>query len=384
MGSTGSKRVSSPESPTGGKRKVVRVWLLGGFRVSVDSRTILQDAWRLRKAAALVKLLALAPGHRMHREQAMEVLWPEASRRAASNSLRSTLHAARKLLNPDAGSSYLASEGESLVLCPEGDLWVDVDAFEQAAARARGVKEVATYGAALDLYEGDLLPEDRYEEWTVGRREELRRLYLALLVELAGLHEERDEHGLAIEVLRKATAKEPTLEEVHVDLMHLHAFSGRPERALAQYERLRDVLSRGLGTRPAASSRRLRDEIAAGSLPMTPPVGPSQEQEERIGVGKHNLPASRTTFVGREREMVDVKRILVMTRLLTLTGAGRSGKTRLALEVARDLVGAYPDGVWLVELAPLTEEDLVAQEVARALGCKSVLTNRLPMHWWTP
>src|SRR5829696_5005823 len=351
-----------------GRSEAVRVRLLGGFRVSVGPRAITQDAWRLRKAAALVKLLALASGHRLHREQAMDLLWPDANRRASSNSLRSILHAARKILDPTMGSRYLASEDETLVLCPEGDLWVDVDAFEEAAATARRAKEPATYRVAIDLYGGDLLPEDRYEEWTEGRRNELRQLYLALLVELAGLYEERREHDLAIEVLLKVTAEEPTSEEAHVALMRLHALLGRPERALAQYERLRDVLSRGLGTRPAGSSRRLRDEIAAGSFPLTPPVGPSQEHEERTGVGKHNLPASRTTFVGREREMVEVKRMLAMTWLLTLTGAGGSGKTRLALEVARDLVGAYPDGVWLVELAPLTEGGLVAQEVARALG----------------
>jgi DNA-binding SARP family transcriptional activator len=120
MGSSGSKRLSSPE--TGGKRNVVRVWLLGGFRVSVGSATIPQDAWRLRKAAALVKLLALAPGHRKHREQAMDLLWPDSGRKAASNSLRTTLHTARKVLDPAMGSRYLASEDESLVLCPEGDL----------------------------------------------------------------------------------------------------------------------------------------------------------------------------------------------------------------------------------------------------------------------
>jgi predicted ATPase/DNA-binding SARP family transcriptional activator/DNA-binding CsgD family transcriptional regulator len=368
MGSSGRERERRSEVARGEKRETVRVWLLGGFRVSVGSGTIPQDAWRLRKAATLVKLLALTPGHRLHREQAMDLLWPDSGRKTASNSLRNTLHTARKIFDPAMGSRYLASEDESLVLCPKGDLWVDVDAFEEAAATARGAKEPAAYRAALDLYEGDLLPEDRYEQWTEGRREELRQLYLALLVELAGLQEDRDELGLAIETLRKATSKEPILEEAHVSLMRLHALLGRPERALAQYERLRDVLSRGLGTRPAGSSRRLRDEIAAGSFPMTPPVGPSQEHEERTGVGKHNLPASRITFVGREREMVEVKRMLAMTRLLTLTGAGGSGKTRLALEVARDLVGAYPDGVWLVELAPLTEGGLVTQEVARALG----------------
>src|SRR5918994_4963126 len=82
---------------------------------------------------------------------------------------------------------------------------------------------------------------------------------------------------------------------------------------------------------------------------------------------RNNLPAARSSFVGREREMAEVERGLASTRLLTLTGAGGSGKTRLALEAACDLVGAYTDGVWLVELAPLSEGALVPKEVAEAL-----------------
>src|SRR5215218_115073 len=81
------KGMDSPGSNLARPSEAIRVWLLGGFRVSVGSRPIAQDAWRLRKAAALVKLLALAPGHRMHREHAMDLLWPEANRRAASNNL---------------------------------------------------------------------------------------------------------------------------------------------------------------------------------------------------------------------------------------------------------------------------------------------------------
>src|SRR5918995_3373716 len=82
----------------------------------------------------------------------------------------------------------------------------------------------------------------------------------------------------------------------------------------------------------------------------------------------HNLPAPRSSFVGRERETEEVKSELATTRLLTLTGVGGSGKTRLALEVARDLVAAYSDGAWLVELAPLSEGALVPKAVAEALG----------------
>jgi predicted ATPase len=83
---------------------------------------------------------------------------------------------------------------------------------------------------------------------------------------------------------------------------------------------------------------------------------------------RHNLPAQLTSFVGREREVAEVRRLLGTTRLLTLTGAGGVGKTRLALEVVTALVDRYRDGVWLVELAPLRDATLVPQTIAAALG----------------
>ncbi|HEX5914748.1 MAG TPA: hypothetical protein VFY54_16635, partial [Rubrobacter sp.] len=146
-----------------GAPDVVRVWLLGGFRISVASRTISEDRWRLRKAASLVKLLALSPSHHLLRERAMDLLWPESGKKAASNNLRQTLLAARRALTSDLaeGSRYLASQDESLVLCPEGEIWVDVDAFEEATATARHARDPGAYRAALELYTGELLPANR-------------------------------------------------------------------------------------------------------------------------------------------------------------------------------------------------------------------------------
>jgi predicted ATPase/DNA-binding SARP family transcriptional activator/DNA-binding CsgD family transcriptional regulator len=363
--------------------EAVRVWLLGGFRVSVGSRTIEASGWRLKKAAGLVKLLALAPGHRLHRERVMDVLWPDLDAKSAANNLHRVLHFARGALEPDAENAtprYLSLQGELLALCPEGPLWVDVDAFEEAARTARRSREPAACRAAVELYAGELLPEDRYEPWAEERREALRETYLALLVELARLHEEREEYAPAIETLRLALVEDPARERAHAGLMRLYALSGRRQEAILQYGRLRQALSEELGAEPGAESRRLYEEILADRYPSPPK---DRASKEPAGTG-HNLPASRTSFVGRAKEMVGVKRALAMTGVLTLTGTGGCGKTRLALEVARDLVGTYPDGVWLVELAPLSDSALVPQAVAAALGVREQpgrsLTETLSKH----
>jgi predicted ATPase/DNA-binding SARP family transcriptional activator/DNA-binding CsgD family transcriptional regulator len=358
----------SAGTETSRKPEAIRIKLLGGFRVWVGSRIIEEDQWHLRKARSLVKLLALSPGHRLHREKVMDLLWPALGKEAASNNLRRVLHPTRKTLDPALGSRYLASEEGWLVLCPGGMLWVDVDSFEEAVATARRERDPAAYRAALELYAGELLPADRYEEWAEEKRGELRRLYLDLLVELAGIYEERGEYGAALEAFTRVTAEEPAHEEAHAGLMRLYALSGNQAEALRQYERLEEALSRELGVRPNASSRALREEIFSNAFSLKGSKNRAIPLVDSSSVDRHNLPATRSSFVGRETELRKVKRDLAMTRLLTLTGAGGCGKTRLAIEVARSLVGAYPDGIWFVELAPLSEGRLVAQAVALALG----------------
>ena len=260
--------MNSPARFEGARRsEAVRVWLLGGFRVSVGSKIITRDAWRLRKAAALVKLLALVPNHHLHREQTMNILWPDLGRQAASNNLRGALHAARKTLGPAEGFFYLASEDERLALCPGCDLWVDVDAFEDASATARRARDPAAYRAALELYSGEVLPEDRYEEWAEGRRQELHHTWLSLHLELARVYEERGKYEQGMAVLQRAVSEEATNEQMHVGLMRLYALSDRRGEALAQYERLREALSGELDAEVGASTERLRGEIAAGRFP---------------------------------------------------------------------------------------------------------------------
>lgn len=351
------------ETPVRGS-EAIRVRMLGGFSVSVGSRLIGAGEWRLKKVMSLIKLLALAENHRLHREQITNLLWPDLDTKSAINNLHRALHFARAALDPTSATSrYLSLRGDLIELCPDGPLWIDVEAFESAAATARRGREPAAYRAAIDLYAGDLLPEDRYEAWAEERREALRETYLALLVEVAALYEQRKEYRPAIETLRQVVASEPAREEAHLSLMRLYAVSGQRRRAIAQYEQLEKALSEEPGVEPGTASRRLHEEILANRIPRAHSRIESRSSE----AVKHNLPNPQSSFVGREWEMVEVKRSLAMTGVLTLTGTGGCGKTRLALEVARDLVGVYPDGVWLVELAPLSDPELVPRAVAATL-----------------
>jgi DNA-binding SARP family transcriptional activator len=113
----------------------LRIELLGGFRVTVGTRPVPETAWRRRKPAALLKLLALAPGHRLQREQAMELLWPELDPTAAAANLRKALHHARRALDQE-DALLIVSRGELLCL-PSDRVWVDVQAFFAAVAHAR-------------------------------------------------------------------------------------------------------------------------------------------------------------------------------------------------------------------------------------------------------
>jgi DNA replication protein DnaC len=159
-------------------------------------------------------------------------------------------------------------------------------------------------------------------------------------------------------VLRRTLSEDPSREATHAALMRLNAHCGRRREAVLQYDRLRESLSR----EPGAETRRLYERIRAGSFPQE---SAGADRRESDYAGEHNLPASSTSFVGREREIAEARRMLSMTRLLTLTGAGGSGKTRLAVEAAGGLAGAYPDGVWMAELAPLSEPGLVPQAADR-------------------
>jgi DNA-binding SARP family transcriptional activator len=225
-----------------------------------------EGRWRLRKARALLKLLALTPGHRLHREQAFETLWPERDPAAAANNLRQALFTARRALDScgDDGARRLGMSHEVLTLETRG-LRIDVDEFEQAAQRAERIRSLDGYRAALDLYGGDLLPEDRFEAWTSVRRQSLRDRHLSLLIGIAALHEQEGDYAEAVTALQVALGQEPLHEEAHRQLMSVYVRSGRRQRALEQFHLLRDALQTEYADEPDDETRLLYRQILTRS-----------------------------------------------------------------------------------------------------------------------
>jgi predicted ATPase/DNA-binding SARP family transcriptional activator len=320
---------------------------------------VANDAWRLRRAKSLIKLLALAPHHQLHRDQVIDALWPDADGDDGANSLHQVLRAARQALATATPSAAALVRLRDEVLSLGGNgatVWVDVLAFERAATAARAARTRSAYHAAIDLYTGDLSPEDQYDDGAEGHRLRLRQLHLDLLQDLARLCQREHDAPAAIEAWQRAVAADPALEEAHGALMQLYAAGGQQQRAVRQYQLLREALARELHANPGPASERLYQNIVAMASEPTP-----------AGEVLHNFPVETSSFVGRDRELAELAVLLRGTRLLTLSGAGGCGKTRLATHVAASMPNPPAGGVWLVELAAISQAALVPQAVAAAL-----------------
>ena len=279
----------------------VDIRLLGGFEVSVDGDRVDAGHWTRRQAAALVKILAMAPGRRLHREQVIDLVWPEEAVDAATPKLHKAAHFARRAL---AMPNAVVLGGDHVALCPDAAVTVDALRFEELAERALAAGDPVVAREALALYRGDLLPEDRYEEWTEERREQLHLHRLELL--------RIDGQWTAVLEL------DPSDEVAHLNVMRRHAANGDRHAALRQFERMDRTLRRELGVAPGRDAVALRDRLLASHEP-------SADARAARGV---------VTMIGRDRERRVVEQALDevasgRTRTLLVTGAAGMGKSLL-------------------------------------------------------
>lgn len=288
----------------------VTISLLGGFRVSVGGVPVPDDAWGRRSAAALVKVLALAPGRRLHREQVIDALWPGLDVGEVGPRLHKAAHFARRSLGEQTSGVVL--RGDVIHLLPDDDVEVDAVAFE-AAARA-SLLDTADAGAVLSHYATTLLPDDLYEPWTEEARERLRLLRLDLL-RAAGQWEA---------ILEEDSAD----EEAHVALARRMAKRGDVHGALRQLERLDRALRAELGTAPGPEAVRLHSSLQA-ALGRAATEAPGGSGQPLIG--------RREALATFGRAMARARGGRGATVLVTgPTGVGKSALADVAVRMAQE------------------------------------------------
>jgi len=267
---------------------------------------------------------------------------------------------------------------------------LDVTVFQDKIARSLLHKHPLDIGCpeciillneAASLYRGDFLAgfslheSSNFDEWQLFQAESLRQDLAIVLEKLVRLHCAAGEWETATVHARRWVNLDNLHEPAHRSLMQLYAQTGKRGLALKQYESMRQALKNELGVEPEVESKDLYRQILE-SRPLTEVSltdhQPFQFHETRP---RHNLPAALTPMIGREIELAQIQLALrppastfPPIRLLTLIGPGGVGKTRLALETASRLLEAYPDGVWFVELAGISDPILVSRAVATVLG----------------
>lgn len=308
----------------------ILITLFGEFRVVVDDREVGSAQWSRRHAAGLVKALSLAPGHRLHREQLIDLLWPDDTIDGAVPKLHKAAHFARKAIAvPDS----IVLQDEHVQLGPGHDVVVDVVTFDDLYRQAMAEGGGPAAGKALALGRADLLPSDRYDGWVEARRDQLRLRRLDLL-RLDGQWE------AVVEI-------DPSDEEANLQLMRHHAAAGDRHAAIRQFERLDRHMRRELGLAPGRDALALRDRLLTGG--DTPPR-------------RDDAP------VGRAREVAMLRQALLdsagaRSRTVLVNGPAGIGKSSLlgvGCELAREMgwrvavgTSAPVEGAW--PYAPVLE-----------------------------
>jgi predicted ATPase/DNA-binding SARP family transcriptional activator len=333
-----------------------------------------------RKAVALISYLAVtAESH--SRDVLATLLWPEYAQAHARAALGTTLWA----LNKAIGKGWLDIDWKTIGLNHSADLWVDVNHFRNLLAECRTHGHppekvcfacLAPLNEAVGLYRDDFLTgftlhdSTGFDDWQCFQTESLRRELVRALEKLVRCHSTQGEFEQAIACARRWLTLDPLHEPAHQQMMQLYTWSGQRAAALHQYQECARLLEEELGMSPQEATTRLYQNIKDNLLP--PPLFVPHFCS--IPLHLPNLPAQPTPFLGREKELADIARLLEdpSCRLLTLVGPGGIGKTRLVLQSAAENARAFPHGVYFIPLAPLSSADLIAPTISNSL--------RLPFH----
>lgn len=333
---------------------VWKVRLLGGFEVvSPDNRPVKFPT----RTAALVFAYLVAHKVATHAKVELESLfWPDSDGGQQAQNLRRAVADIRKVVE-------VGRERGSVLKTSRGSLSINMSVISTDVGEFLALTELGSgedqLKRAMAVYEGPLLPASN-ETWSIALRRDVEERFAIAVEALCRMFLDSGRAKDAICVARQALISAPTREDIHISLISSYASAGMSLEALKQYEDLERLLQETWGESP---SKQAKDALESAFL----------EDPGR----KHNLPQHLTSFVGRDQEIADVTDLLANRRLVTVTGSGGCGKTRLAVEVARRMTSLFRDGVWLVEFAGVTDPKLVAQTVAVTLRTDEQLSGSI-------
>jgi predicted ATPase/DNA-binding SARP family transcriptional activator len=323
------------------------------------------------KQCALLAVLLVRTGEVLSTDVLLDQLWAGDPPPTAKTALQGYVSGLRKALGPDAGR--LQTVGGGYVLRLDGDE-LDARRFERLAQRARasasGNPELGAelLREALGLWRGQALADFTYERFA---QSEIARLEEARLVAVEDLNDAElacGRHAELVGELEAQVATYPLRERLRGQLVLALYRSGRQADALTAYQQTREVLVEELGIDPNPALQQLEKAILVQDPKLNAPM-PAVGERDRV-----RLPAAVSSFIGREAELAElVKLVRGGARLVTLTGPGGTGKTRLAIEAAAELVGGFKAGVFWVPLATLRDPALVLDTIGQALGAKGDL-----------
>ena len=350
--------------------------LLGTFEVRLNNDPV--HSFQTRTVQALLAYLVCAakrpfrPGtvQAFPREQLMELLWPGMPLKSSQGSLRQTVYRLRQALPEVAGRNgepvpFLLSDRQAIQINPEADYFADIHLFVSLIEHQPE--------KAIELYRGDFLAEfflpdsETFEAWANAQRELYRRQVLEVMEQVTAVSIENGTYKKAIHLAQRQLEIDNLRESSHRQLMEAWARNGRRQEALMHYENLCQLLQEELAIEPGEETRNLIDAIRADTFASATTRQTRLTNSKRVQP-KHNLPQRLTSFVGREKEIASITDLLNQHRLIMLTGVGGIGKTNLSLQVGRTLLDSFSDGVWLVELAALTDGELIAQTAVSTLN----------------
>jgi len=199
----------------------------------------------------------------------MEYLWPEQNPLKTRHSLNQVLFCLRPILSSLSSTFTIHLAEKCLILTAQPGIWTDVEAFETAVHCLRVQPEPAGYWAAVQLYRGDLLPDDQYSDLYHRRREQLRQTWMVLLMEMAAFYAHQQDHAQAIAFLQQLVAVDPADEEAQVMLIMAYENSGHRCLALKQYREMAEILQQEYGAVPSPESQRLYAHLLEPNLEIS-------------------------------------------------------------------------------------------------------------------